>query len=106
ETLFREDGKLINAEDWLLQLDYAASKDSNIKDFAAKKREQVIQSLKDVLPDVEDIRFTVPTKRNLKSSIEFKTSFGWVGLHQLGLGYRTMIFWMVDLAARLFERYP
>jgi predicted ATP-binding protein involved in virulence len=29
-----------------------------------------------------------------------------VRLSSLGLGYRTMIAWMVDLAVRLFKRYP
>lgn len=106
ETLFNDDAKLINAEEWLLQLDYAASKDSNIKAFAQNKRNQVEQILIDLLPDVNSIRFTTPTKENLKSTIEFETPFGWVSIHQLSLGYKTMVAWMVDLAARLFERYP
>jgi predicted ATP-binding protein involved in virulence len=29
-----------------------------------------------------------------------------VGIHQLGLGYRTMLTWMVDFAAGLFDRFP
>ncbi|MCW3106500.1 MAG: hypothetical protein JWQ09_1006 [Segetibacter sp.] len=106
ETLFNDDAKLINAEEWLLQLDYAASKDSEIKEFAINKRNQVKQILIDLLPDVEEIRFTTPTKENLKSTIEFKTPYGWVTIHQLSLGYKTMVAWMVDLAARMFERYP
>ena len=105
-TLFNNDVKLINAEDWLLQLDYAASKESEVKVFAGLKRNQVKQILKDLLPDVEEIRFTTPTKENLKSTVEFKTPFGWINIHQLSLGYKTMVAWMVDLAARMFERYP
>lgn len=106
ETLFNDDAKLINAEEWLLQLDYAASKDSDIKAFAQKKRNQVEQILINLLPDINSIRFTTPTKENLKSTIEFETPFGWVSIHQLSLGYKTMVAWIVDLAARLFERYP
>jgi predicted ATP-binding protein involved in virulence len=106
ETLFIDDAKLINAEEWLLQLDYAASKNSLIKEFAQIKREQVEQILIELLPDVEEIRFTSPTKKKLKSAIEFRTPFGWVTIHQLSLGYKTMVSWMVDLAARMFERYP
>lgn len=106
ETLFLDDGKLINAEEWLLQLDYIASKDSDVKEFAQQKREQVKQILLNLLPDIEEIRFSTPTKENLQSTIEFKTPFGWVNIHQLSLGYKTMVSWMVDLAARLFERYP
>ncbi len=106
ETLFNDDAKLINAEEWLLQLDYAASKDSDIKAFAQKKRSQVEQILIDLLPDVKAIRFTTPTKEFLRSTVQFKTSFGWISIHHLSLGYKTMVAWMVDLAARLFERYP
>lgn len=106
DTLFDDDAKLINAEEWLLQLDYAASKESDIKTFAAKKREQVKETLIDLLPDIMDIRFSTPTKENLKSTVEFETPYGWVTIHQLSLGYKTMVAWMVDLAARMFERYP
>ncbi len=105
-TLFNNEIKLINAEEWLLDLDYAASKESEIKAFAELKRDQVKQILKDLLPDVEEIRFTTPTKENLKSTVEFQTPFGWITIHQLSLGYKTMVAWMVDLAARMFERYP
>lgn len=61
ETLFYDDAKLINAEEWLLGLDYAASKESEIKDFAEKKRDQVKEILLDLLPDILEIRFTTPT---------------------------------------------
>jgi len=106
ESLFNEDAKLLNAEEWLLQLDYAASKDSEVKRLAIAKRDQVKQILIDLLPDIDNIRFTEPTKENFKSSVEFQTPFGWVSIHQLSLGYKTMVAWMVDLAARMFERYP
>jgi AAA15 family ATPase/GTPase len=106
ETLFYDDSKLINAEEWLLDLDYAASKESKIKEFAEKKRDQVKQILRGLLPDILDIQFTTPTKENLSSTIEFKTAYGyWVNIRQLSLGYRTMVVWTVDLAARLFQRY-
>ncbi len=106
DTLFDDDAKLINAEEWLLQLDYAASKDSDIKDFAINRRNQVKDTLIELLPDIENVRFTSPTKENLASTVEFKTPYGWVTIHQLSLGYKTMVAWMVDLAARMFERYP
>jgi predicted ATP-binding protein involved in virulence len=106
ETLFDDTKSLINAEEWLLQLDYAASKESEVKAFAEQKRNQVKQTLIDLLPDVSDIRFTTPVKDNLKSSVEFKTSFGWFSLQELSLGYRSMIAWMVDLAARMFKSNP
>jgi len=107
ESLFDDDAKLINAEEWLLQLDYAASKESDVKNYAARKREQVKETLLQLLPnEIDEIQFSIPKKENLKPSLEFHTPYGWVTIHQLSLGYKTMVAWMVDLAARLFERYP
>lgn len=106
ETLYDDAARLVNAEEWLLQLDYAASKDSTVKEFAANRRNQVKQVLIDLLPDISDIRFSIPTKEELQLAVEFETPFGWVTIHKLSLGYKTMVSWMVDLAARLFERYP
>ncbi|HWK02823.1 MAG TPA: AAA family ATPase [Puia sp.] len=106
ETLFDDNARLINAEEWLLQLDYAASKESDVRSFAINKRNQVKEILIDLLPDINDIRFSTPTKENLNSFVEFQTPFGWVNIQQLSLGYKTMVAWMVDLAARMFERYP
>jgi predicted ATP-binding protein involved in virulence len=105
-TLFDSNAKLINAEEWLLQLDYAASKDSDIKDFAIKKRNQVLESLVALLPDIEEVRFTEPTRKLLTSRVQFKTPFGWVYIHNLSLGYKSMVAWIVDLSARMFNRYP
>lgn len=106
ETLFSDNARLINAEEWLLSMDYVASKESDIKEFARKRRDQVKQLLLELLPDIKDIRFTIPTKENLSSAVEFQTDYGfWVKIQQLSLGYRTMVVWTVDLAARLFERY-
>lgn len=107
ETLFNDDAKLINAETWLLEMDYAASRESEIKAFAEKRRDLIKSVLLDLLPDIEDIQFTTPTKEKLTPSVEFKTVFGyWVSINQLSLGYKTMVAWMVDVAARLFHRYP
>ncbi|MDI9364973.1 MAG: AAA family ATPase [Flavobacterium sp.] len=107
ETLLNEYEKLINAEEWLLNMDYAASRDSELKTFAIERKVLIIDVLKNILPDIQNIRFTIPTKERLTPSVQFLTEYGyWVSIHQLSLGYKTMVAWMVDLAARLFTRYP
>ena len=66
ESLFSEDARLINAEEWLLRLDYSASKSGDSLDFAKllkKRLELAIKVLTRVLPDVDGIRFTSPTRR-------------------------------------------
>ncbi len=60
----------------------------------------------DLLPDVVNIRTKAITKTQSNPAIEFETPYGWVSPRSLSLGYQTLIAWMVDLAHRLFERYP
>ena len=109
ESLFKDDAELINAEEWLLQADYSAKASkisSRIGQRTRKRRDQIRDVLISLLPEVHDIRVTKPTETSLKPKVEFKTPYGWVGLDGLSLGYRAMITWMVDLANRMFERYP
>lgn len=100
--------ELKNPEEWLLELDYASYKESATKKFFRQKKEEVIQLLLEVLPDITDIRFSTSHsgRTDVKNTVEFQTPYGWVKLTDLSHGYKTMIAWMVDLAYRLFERYP
>ncbi|OHD09603.1 MAG: hypothetical protein A2Y34_15390 [Spirochaetes bacterium GWC1_27_15] len=107
ESLFSNDVKLINAEEWLLQTDYSIkSADDEVKIFYQKKFEKIKQILLKLLPEIEDIQIKNVTKENTRPKVEFKTPYGWVNIRGLSLGYQTMIGWMVDLANKLFERYP
>ncbi|WP_055075071.1 AAA family ATPase [Pseudanabaena sp. 'Roaring Creek'] len=113
-SLFSDNATLINAEEWLLQTDYAIkatpSKKGLLHSAASHVRRekhynQIFEVLKSILPDVEDIR--IELDEDIERPIaKFLTPFGWVRLSSLGLGYRTTIAWMVDLAVRLFKRYP
>ena len=105
-SLFSDDALLINAEEWLLQTDYAAKSASGKTKTRLKKQfKQIVEILKQILPDIEDIRIDLDEYLE-RPTAEFSTPFGWVRLSSLGLGYRTTIAWMVDLAVRLFKRYP
>jgi predicted ATP-binding protein involved in virulence len=106
-SLFSEEASLINAEEWLLQTDYAArSASGKIQERFQKQLYQIIEILKRILPEVEDIRIAPADENIPRPRAEFLTPYGWVHLSSLGLGYRTSIAWMVDLAVRLFRRYP
>jgi hypothetical protein len=106
-SLFTEGVPLINAEEWLLQTDYACrTATGELNDRLKKQITQIIEILKRILPDVEDIRIAPATEDNPHPRAEFLTPYGWVHINSLGLGYRTAIAWMVDLAVRLFRRYP
>ena len=105
-TLFSDKADLRNPEEWLLRLDYAASKPSHIKAKRAARLNQVKGLLLGFLLDVDDIRLTTAESTNPTSRAEFKTPYGWVPLKQLGYGYQTLITWVADLASRMVERYP
>lgn len=101
-TLFDENSSLLNAEEWLLQADYAAAKSSDIR--AAQRRDRIREILIRLLPEVDDLRIqTDPAKT---AFVEALTPFGWVTVRSLSTGYRSVVAWMVDLASQLFDRYP
>jgi energy-coupling factor transporter ATP-binding protein EcfA2 len=106
ESLFLDDARLINGEEWLLNLDYSASKPSSVQGMQKQRLEMVKEVLIKVLPDVLEIRFDASSGVRPTPAVEFKTPYGWVPLRQLGYGYRTMIAWIVDFASRMVERYP
>jgi predicted ATP-binding protein involved in virulence len=106
-SLFSERVALINAEEWLLQTDYALRSAGGTTQKRLKKQlDQIFEILKRILPDVSDIRIAPADEDLAFPRAEFLTPYGWVRLSGLGLGYRTAIAWMVDLAVRLFRRYP
>ena len=109
-SLLNQQTELINAEEWLLQTDYTASKESDIKIQMKQLLDHIIEVLINLLPSVTDIQIIPPTTNNPKPIVGFKTPDctlnTWLRLDDLSLGYQTMIAWMVDLAAHMFQRYP
>jgi hypothetical protein len=105
-SLFMDGVKLLDAEEWLTKLDYSASKESPIQTRLKNRLNRVSDILINLLPDINEIRFTQPTDLSPDPHVEFKTPYGWVPLKALGHGYRSMISWMVDFASRMVDRYP
>jgi predicted ATP-dependent endonuclease of OLD family len=105
DSLLNDSVRLVNADEWLLQLDYASSKESSVQHLAREKRNEIIDILKSILPDVTNIRFSTPTKDKLIPVVEFETPFGWRSINELSLGYKTMVAWIVDVASRMIDFY-
>ncbi len=105
-SLFSDDAELINAEEWFLQADYAAARSDSKTNRFEQRLKLIKETLKKILPDIEDIRIAPANETRSRPIAEFLTPYGWVSLSSLGLGYRTVIAWIVDLAARMVERYP
>lgn len=100
--------ELIDAEEWLLQIDYIVNRasDVSIKDNYERRFALIRETLVALLPDLDDIRISEPSETVPKPRVEFKTHKLWLSSHEMSLGYQTMVAWMVDLAARLFDNYP
>jgi predicted ATP-binding protein involved in virulence len=106
-SLYSDNVDLINVEEWFLQTDYAIkSAAGEIKQRLEKQFDQIKEVLKKILPDIKDIRVAPIDENRSYPAAEFQTPYGWVRFSSLGLGYRTMVAWMVDLSMRLFQRYP
>jgi predicted ATP-binding protein involved in virulence len=105
-SLFLDNDTLISAEEWLLKTDYAVARSSSGNNKFKERFELVVQTLKQLLPDVTDIRIAPENNKISSPTAEFLTPYGWVSISSLGLGYRTVIAWMVDLSARMIQDYP
>ena len=104
-SLFSDTATLVSASEWFLRADYAAKSSADPR--AIERRDRVQAALVGgLLPDVQDVRVAGLDGDNPQPRIEVQTPYGWVPMRALGLGYRSMIAWVVDLASRMFEAYP
>jgi len=102
ETLFNESATVIDAEEYLISLDYASLKDSRSRNYFNLAKDVLVQ----VLPNINDIRITDGGGSPAEYFVEFSTPYGWLKPDQLSLGYRTTFSWMIDFVARLIQTYP
>lgn len=108
-SLYRESTELYDAEDVLLKLDHSAMSG---EEQDAEILQRVKQVLAAVLPGIEGegkIHIRAPKvfgHRSQQSGVQFETPYGLVPLAGLSLGYQTTLTWIVDLAVRLYHRYP
>ena len=105
-SLFFENTPLRSAEAWWLRTDYNSRLDSPAKQRFQRYAGLAKEALVRLLPDVEDLQIVPAPEPGGRARVEALTKFGWVPLHRLGSGYQSHIAWVVDLASRLFERYP
>ncbi len=101
--------ELIDVEDFLTEMDYAAAKEKTEK--AEKRLGKVKKIIAEILPDLsgeESIEIHGPKLPGSKtlSGVHCKTPYGLVPMSALSLGYRATIGWIVDLAWRLYSAYP
>lgn len=101
--------ELIDAEDLIQQLDYAALRRSTTK---SKRQNAVMKSMiAALLPNVDtadNIKVYGPSPLTAKQKVgvHVRTPYGEVPLNALSFGYQTMTAWLADIGYRLFRHYP
>ena len=99
-TLFNEKTDLINAEEWLIQADYL-----RLRDKAYEKNFSVVHKVIKTLFREEGSGIMFDTSSGVPK-VRLATQYGLIHIHELSLGYKTLIAWMVDFAKGLLDRYP
>lgn len=98
ETLFKDDALLQNSSEYFLRLDYETAKSKKGSDERKRVKELLIR----ILPaGVKDIR--VSKKGRLQREVQLLTPFGWVGMNELSLGYKTTMAWLIDFATKMID---
>lgn len=105
--------ELINVEDFLTALDYAAVKETEEKQKQKNRLIKVKKIIAEILPglsgkegSIEIFGPKLPGDSPGRSGVHCKTPYGWVPMSALSLGYRTTMGWIIDLAFRLYIEYP
>lgn len=102
DTLFSSDSRLVNLEEWLMQLDYASKNDKTTANNRLYRIKEIICG--NIFPEIQDFNFE--SSDELHNYVLFKTKDGDFRYTQLGYGYQSMLAWIVDLCKRLFDAYP
>lgn len=102
ETLFSNDVRLVNLEEWLMQLDYASKNAQQTADNRLNKIKELICG--NLFPEIKDFKFE--SSDQLHNYVLFQTEDGWFRYTRLGYGYQSMLSWIIDLCKRLFDAYP
>lgn len=101
-TLFSTDERLVNIEEWLMQLDYSAKSENKIASSRLAKIRELITS--GIFPDIQDFKFENTDAQH--NHVLFRSKDGWFNYTELGFGYQSMLAWVIDLAKRLFDKFP
>jgi predicted ATP-dependent endonuclease of OLD family len=99
ESLFRDNVSFLNPEEWFLGTKLDALLGNH---KSSEYLDLILKTLIHILPDIKGIEIGGDKRR-----VYFITNGGSKVLkNHLGLGYQSLITWIVDLAKRMFDRYP
>lgn len=104
-SLFDDTVTLTNVEEWIIQTDYASKNGIESANIRLSKIKEILTN--GLLPDVKNFKCeSEELNGRINNFVLFETDYGDVKLRELGYGYQVTLAWVVDLAKKLFERYP
>ena len=104
DTLFSSDARLLDLQEWLLQLDYSQKSGSEKSQKHLDKMHELLKS--ELFPEIKGFKFGRYELENDQVSVRFETIDGDMRFDELGFGYQTTLTWLTDFCKRLFELYP
>lgn len=104
ETLFESSARLLDFQEWLLQLDYSQKSGSEKSRKRLEKMHDLVSS--DLFPGVTDFAFKKDSNNEHVMVVFTAGKDGDVRFEELGFGYQTSLTWLADLCKRMFELYP
>lgn len=115
-SFIAEKTKLYDAEEILHDLNYAALDSAENEENEARKYiEKIKKMLVSILPDVDKIsdieilppKLKLPGSQGREANVVITTKYGTkIPFGNMSLGYKTVTSWTIDLAWRLFKKYP
>jgi energy-coupling factor transporter ATP-binding protein EcfA2 len=106
-SLFDDNKLLVDAEELVQQLDYAALKErgNSSKRHLTVFKTMIAALLPDVgTPDNIIVYGPAPIRKGAATGVHVRVPYGEVPLRELSFGYQTMTAWLSDIAWRLFKR--
>ena len=85
-----------------MQLDYSAKSENVIARSRLAKIKELITS--GIFPEIQDFKFENTDAQH--NHVLFQSKDGWFNYTELGFGYQSMLAWVIDLAKRLFDKFP
>ncbi len=102
ESLYNPSARLINIEEWIMQMRVAISDGNN----DIKRKFDIFHSVVcdgKLFPEIYDFK---TENDGFQSKVLFKTDDGWFKYNELGFGYQSMLSWVADFCFRMFMKYP
>ena len=91
KTLFTSDARLLDLQEWLLQLDYSQKSGSEKSQKRLEKMHELLKS--ELFPEIKGFKFGRYELENDQVSVRFETIDGDMRFDELGFGYQTTLTW-------------